>query len=463
MKRQTHTTYRIAALLVLCLSLTLGACQPFRQLADGFGRFTSGVGRLLPGAGPQAGEAEDDGAHAGENREACGGWHSGPGGEGGEDAPRGARPWDSVCYDPLLYPYYGQLSEDAQAVYRQACYYAGEGVAAFEPCRPLSEAEAEAIMTAVYYDQPSLFWLDGDYEYRHLNGQVVELILHFNDLSEGLREHRLAFEEAARLILEPAAPPTRPAEKKRIVHDRLLEQVVYDEDAPYNQNAYSALVQGAAVCAGYARAFQYLMLQLQIPCYYCVGAAVSYRDDPQGVVEDHAWNIVGLEGEYYNVDPTWDDTLLSARDIISYGYYNRPDEAFLADHTRSEKSAFLPDCRGQSHTYEALYGQPPELGILEALGLSDEDVIYGLEAYYDRCRGSLTENGPGESAMSLFLWGRELMDAIQDAINTGAYEEAFLEPAVESLQLNGYHFSIHIAFQELGGDCYLLEQTMTLE
>ena len=41
--------------------------------------------------------------------------------------------------------------------------------------------------------------------------------------------------------------------------------------AKYNQTAYSALVNGSTVCAGYSKAFQLLMTKLGIPTYYVVG------------------------------------------------------------------------------------------------------------------------------------------------------------------------------------------------
>lgn len=442
--------------LFLCLAVLLNGCRQWNSLADGLGQGADAIEQLF---------SDSDGTQAPEKGQR----QTNPNDTSGEanalpkteDVP--ADPWENTYYDPLLYPYYGQLNADAQAVYRQICYYTEEGLSSFTPCRTLQEADIEPIMTAVYYDQPSLFWLDGDYEYRHRDGQIVEVILHFNDLAESLEANRRRFEEAAEQILTEARSLSDPADRERLAHDLLLERVVYEENAPYNQNAYSALVRGAAVCAGYARAFQYLLLRMNIPCYYCVGTAVSYQNTPEGAVEDHAWNIIALDGEYYNVDPTWDDTLLAARGLISYGYYNETDERFLTDHTRDPKSAELPACNGQRHTYEALYGQPAELGILPALGLTDEDVIYDLDTYYSRCLQTLIETGPGQSALTVVLWGNELMDTVQASVNSGAYEDGFLRSAIEALRLNGYHFSIHISLQEMGGGCYLLEQTMTLE
>ena len=106
----------------------------------------------------------------------------------------------------------------------------------------------------------------------------------------------------------------------------------YDLRAPNNQSAYSALVTGASVCAGYAKAFQYIMMKLNIPCYYCVGFAG----------EDHAWNLIRLDGKFYNVDVAWDDPEGNEAGTYNYDYFNLSDRAILKDHRRTEMAVYLP-------------------------------------------------------------------------------------------------------------------------
>lgn len=109
-----------------------------------------------------------------------------------------------------------------------------------------------------------------------------------------------------------------------------------------NQSAYSALVYGRTVCAGYARALQYLLQQFDIPCYYVTGYAG----------ENHAWNIVKLDDGYYNVDSTWDDT-----NPNTYDYFNCSDDEYAKDHARRDLSVYLPPCKG--NRYSGLEVNPP--------------------------------------------------------------------------------------------------------
>ena len=86
------------------------------------------------------------------------------------------------------------------------------------------------------------------------------------------------------------------------VYDWLCQNVTYDyenlEDNTYllKHTAYAALIDKTAVCQGYAVLFYRLMLELGVDARVIVG-------DGGG---PHAWNIVELDGLYYNLDSTWD-------------------------------------------------------------------------------------------------------------------------------------------------------------
>ncbi len=78
---------------------------------------------------------------------------------------------------------------------------------------------------------------------------------------------------------------------------------VYDED-PLVYTSYGAFVNHNVVCQGYALAFKVLMDRAGIPCCYVKSDAMN-----------HAWNMVQLDGNWYHVDVTWDDSLyLDIRD-----------------------------------------------------------------------------------------------------------------------------------------------------
>lgn len=73
--------------------------------------------------------------------------------------------------------------------------------------------------------------------------------------------------------------------------------------AAYINTAYGSIVNGKAVCGGYSKGFKAVMDRLGIPCVCVQG--YSLKDSGS---EAHMWNAVKVDGKWYNVDVTWNDT-----------------------------------------------------------------------------------------------------------------------------------------------------------
>lgn len=92
-------------------------------------------------------------------------------------------------------------------------------------------------------------------------------------------------------------------EKAIALHEYLATNCAYDYEnylantiPQTSYSAYGALVKRTAVCQGYALAYKYLCNQVGIDCYMVTSTAMN-----------HAWNMIVLEDELYQVDVTWDD------------------------------------------------------------------------------------------------------------------------------------------------------------
>jgi len=103
-------------------------------------------------------------------------------------------------------------------------------------------------------------------------------------------------------------------EKELAVHDWMIAWAEYDQAAlsslpgaqptPDSDNPYGFFTGRAAICTGYTSTFQLLMDLLGIECLTVEGTAYNGT-------EDHAWNMVRLDGDWYCVDVTWDDPVSS--------------------------------------------------------------------------------------------------------------------------------------------------------
>lgn len=96
-------------------------------------------------------------------------------------------------------------------------------------------------------------------------------------------------------------------EKIRAIYDYICNNVTYDYehlgmggDYKLQYTAYAALINGTAVCNGYAALFYRMALEAGVRTRYVSGYTAS---DGSG---SHAWNIAGINGWFYNLDSTWD-------------------------------------------------------------------------------------------------------------------------------------------------------------
>lgn len=386
---------------------------------------------------------------------------------------------DGLDFDSERYPYYHMLSGKMQHMYRQIYANALECRTSFAPVEEVNTAQLKNVFEAVYNDHPELFWLDTEYACKYrAGGQCVEVTLSYNQTAQNLAQAKSEFEAAAKVIVDGASSLESDEEKEKYVHDALVEKADYARSAAMNQSAYSALVDGGTVCAGYSRAFQYLLQQLGIPCYYCTGYSG----------EDHAWNIVKIDGAYYNVDVTWDDT-----DPSTYDYFNKSDADFVGTHVRMGLSVYLPACgngysgaEGEEEGSGYLAGgnvvagitlnpnpQQPltwepkaEDGAFDEVFVSggdtydmriaglDSDMVQGsLKKYYENCLKQMVDRGTGQQSFSNIV-PKYVLEEAEKAYGTGDYEEGYVEEGLKKLGVE--NFAIQIQVVDLGGNYYRL-------
>lgn len=244
--------------------------------------------------------------------------------------------YSNYDFDTDYYPYYGMLSQNEQTLYKQIYANASALSIAFIPDIEISKDKINTIIEAVYYDHPELFYLDNSYSYKYTSsGNVAQITLEYTFTSNTIDDANIEFNSSANKIINEALKLSTDYQKEKYVHDTLLEMITYNKNADLNQSAYSALVNNSSVCAGYTKAFQYIMTKLNIPTFYVTG-------DADG---SHAWNIIKLDDGYYNVDLTWDDSELS-----NYKYFNISDKILSKSHTRTSLSIYLPECNGSKYS-----------------------------------------------------------------------------------------------------------------
>ena len=109
-------------------------------------------------------------------------------------------------------------------------------------------------------------------------------------------------------------------QKALALHDWLVMNCQYDvtTSRPNAHTAYGAIVEGYAVCDGYANAYNDLLGRVGVTATYVLGRKpVHLGEDPQL----HAWNCVTIGGKKYHVDVTADDPVPDLLGTVSRGYF----------------------------------------------------------------------------------------------------------------------------------------------
>lgn len=134
------------------------------------------------------------------------------------------------------------------------------------------------------------------------------------------------------------------------LHDWLVDNCEYDYSF-LNHSAEAAFTIGTGVCDTYSKAYQLLLEAAGIDAGRAIGYDLEYGGS-------HAWNYAKLEGEWTQIDVTWDDTVseyLSGTmfEAMSHSYFGLPDTLMQTDHLYGTES---PAC--DSHALYYLVRHP---------------------------------------------------------------------------------------------------------
>lgn len=235
----------------------------------------------------------------------------------------------------LVKRHYATLNEDEKAVYDQIYKAVSEHAERTGPLvREVTKERCFEIMNAVVYDNAELFWCAhglGSVSYNSA-GIATDVIFKYVMTPNEAKRRKKKIETAIKPFLKGIKPSMSDYEAALRTYENIVDLIDYDtiglreqerdpnsNDKPDNlRSIYGVFEEKKAVCAGYAKAFQYITNRLGIECAYVRGRC---KDG-----EWHAWNIIKLEGDYYYVDATWDDhTNTDERkngpDYVSYDYF----------------------------------------------------------------------------------------------------------------------------------------------
>lgn len=171
----------------------------------------------------------------------------------------------------------------------------------------------------VYNQEPRLFYMGGKVK--------VGKLFYTTKSQDVINQMQKDIDAVADKLVNEAAGKSSTFEKLKVFHDYLVLNSSFEfseTSQDYNTSIYNAFgsgePQGNIQCNGYAKAMQYLCDKAGIVSMVITGESAEGAS--------HAWNIVDVDGKWYNLDCTWDDPLMDPPNYknIRYNYFLVPDK-----------------------------------------------------------------------------------------------------------------------------------------
>ena len=197
-------------------------------------------------------------------------------------------------------------------------------------------------------DHPEIFWAVG-FKYRYYKDSPnLILIPEYIFDKNKIRKHQKALGARVDKLVRTAMKFSE-WDKEKYVHDFICENIRYDKlKKPYSHEIIGPLGHGVGVCEGIAKSVKVLCDTLGVWCII----AICENNPEKGIKYRHTWNIVRINGQYYHLDATFDNTLgknEGGLTSIRYDYFNLDDKNIFRDH--EPLIAPAPPCPDGNHFY----------------------------------------------------------------------------------------------------------------
>lgn len=229
----------------------------------------------------------------------------------------------------------------------------------------LTDEEMKKISKYIQIDHPEIFWFNfGAVYYFNESDRIVSRVeLKYCMTKEEADRRQKEIEDSLCDFMQSIDAGMSDYEVALRVYENIIKAVDYDTIGLEKQKAteldctvpddlrsiYGVFVNKKAVCAGYAKAMQYLMNALGLECTYVTS-------------ETHAWNLLKLEGDYYHLDVTWGDSSDTKKDksvsqAIGYDCFCiTTKEALALKEHEPEKDLEIPECTAVKCNYHRRSG-----------------------------------------------------------------------------------------------------------
>lgn len=240
--------------------------------------------------------------------------------------------------------YYNRLNKAQQNTYHAIKTGLQSLAPSFQIPR-LEHKELADVFFMVRLDNPEIFY-STTFKYKfYQDSGNAEMIPEYMFEKSKIQDHQKAMKSRVEKLARPAMKMSE-QEKLLYIHDFICQNVYYDKlKKAYSHEIIGPLGQGVGVCEGIAKSVKILCDALGIWCII----ALSEANPEQGIKYRHAWNVVRVNGKYYHLDATFDNSLGKKLNLIRYDYFCLNDKQLFRDHQPLVWK--VPTCEDGEHFY----------------------------------------------------------------------------------------------------------------
>ena len=189
----------------------------------------------------------------------------------------------------------------------------------------------------IIHNNPDLFYVSTGFAYlrNSLTNNIMFIQPQYTMKQDEIPAAKKIFEEGIEKAVRLVDDTMTDVQKALVIHDYICDKASYPKlnynngqvtnDDPLYHSAYGFFKNNIVVCEGYTNAYTAILQRLGIESKYVSSNAMS-----------HSWNIIKIDGKWYNVDLTFDDPVLdqnnysSTYGIFTHTYFLKSDKYFTS-------------------------------------------------------------------------------------------------------------------------------------
>lgn len=197
-------------------------------------------------------------------------------------------------------------------------------------------------------DFPEFYYVSSSFEWSSIGNKVTKVFPCYSMSFDEWKNSDIIFRQGTEKALSNIDSSMDDMQKALVLHDYILNNSIYaDDEKDIAHSAWGFFYNGRVVCAGLTLAYSYLLHQVGIESEYVFTEKKA-----------HAWNAVKINGNWYNVDLTFDGQTIfgdnpDVKGMLLHHWFMKSTEYFASETgLLHEEFISRDDCQMTDTTYD---------------------------------------------------------------------------------------------------------------